>query len=110
MQTDKEQRYSAIVKTLLKNPEVTRSKKKGFGSSALWTNGKIFVTLSSRGEFVVRLPKTRVDEFVNSGSGKRWDPRGDGRLMKEWLAMDVKDVDNWLPTAREAIKFVRAKR
>ncbi len=66
--------YASIVKALLKNPDVTQSQKKGFGSSAHGTNAKIFALLSSKREFVVKLPKQRVDALVASGEGKRFDP------------------------------------
>jgi hypothetical protein len=102
--------YSVIIKELLKNPDVKPSEKKGFGSYALWANGKIFVLLSSKGEFVAKLPRERVDELASSGLGKRWDPRNDGRLMKEWVTLEPKDSKNWLPVAREALQFVRSRR
>ena len=64
-----EERYTIIVRTLTRNPIVTRPKnKKGFGSSALWTGGKMFAFLSSKGELVVKLPRERVDTLVVSGS------------------------------------------
>jgi hypothetical protein len=37
-------------------------------------------------ELVVKLPRERVDELVESGKGKRFDP-GSGRLMKEWASL-----------------------
>jgi hypothetical protein len=50
------------------------SGKKGFGSSALPVNTKIFAMLSFERKFVVKLPKKRVNELVASGSGERFDP------------------------------------
>ena len=40
--------------------------------------------VSSSGEFVVKLPKGRVDALVASGAGERFDANR-GRPMKEWL-------------------------
>jgi hypothetical protein len=37
---------------------------KGFGSSALKVEGRIFAMLTSRSEFVVKLPRERVDETL----------------------------------------------
>ena len=107
--SNSEEHYAAIVKTLLKNPDITRSQEKGFGSTALWTNGKICVLLSSKGEFIVKLPRERVDTLIASGQGKRWDP-GHGRIMKEWLAVEPTSSEKWLPLAREAMKYVASKR
>jgi hypothetical protein len=47
---------------------------------------QIFAMMSSQCPFVVKLSRKRVDEFVASGVGKRFEPRP-GRIMKEWLAL-----------------------
>jgi hypothetical protein len=75
----------------------------------LKVGGKIFAMLSSKGEFVVKLPKARVDALIASGDGERFDP-GHGRLMKEWLAVEPTSEAEWLPLAREAMAFVAAQR
>ena len=104
-----EQRFRMIVETLLGEPGVTLgSSKKGFGSSALRINNKIFAMLSSKGKFVIKLPKQRVDSLCASGIGERFDP-GHGRIMKEWLAVEPTSGENWLALAREAMKFVALK-
>ena len=103
-----EQRYAALVKVLLRNQNVTQSEKRGFGSSALWTNGKIFALLSSKGEFVVKLPRDRVDALVTTGEGRRFDP-GHGRLMKEWFVADTRSDEKWLALAKEAMKAANTK-
>lgn len=79
--------------------------KKGFGSSALKVNGKIFAMVSAADEFVVKLPRARVEELEASGMGKKFDP-GHGRLMKEWLALSAKATVHWDGLAREALRFV----
>jgi len=104
-----EQRYALTVEALIKNSAVTLgSGKKGFGSSALKINSKIFAMLSSKGKFVVKLPKQRVDSLVESGSGERFDP-GHGRIMKEWLALEPNSGEDWLALAGEAMDFVASK-
>ncbi len=105
-----QERYAAIVKELLGNANVTfdSSAKKGFGSSALKTNGKIFAMLDSKGRFVVKLPRQQVAALVAAGQGERFDP-GHGRLMKEWLAVDPTSELGWLSLAKEALEFVSSK-
>jgi hypothetical protein len=95
-------KFAALVQALSKEPKVTYGGK-GFGSSALKADGKIFAMLSSQGEFVVKLSKARVSELVASGHGKNFDP-GRGRLMKEWLAVSAPSR-RWLALAREALAF-----
>ncbi|MDP9086871.1 MAG: hypothetical protein M3N02_08930 [Pseudomonadota bacterium] len=60
--------------------------------------------VSSRGEFVVKLPKGRVDALVASGAGERFDANR-GRPMKEWLEVRS-ESQQWLELAREALEFV----
>src|SRR5262245_49171609 len=102
-------RYETIVENLLNNSGVTfgASEKKGFGSSALKINGKIFAMMDSKGNFVVKLPRQRVDTLIGAGLGERFDP-GHGRVMKEWLTLAPGAEEHWLPLAREAMEFVGA--
>ena len=73
---------------------------KGFGSTALKVDGKIFAMLTPRGEFVVKLSAARVNELVARGTGAHFEP-GPGRVMKEWLSVKSKRP-SWLALAREA--------
>ncbi len=104
-----EARFATIVEELLGNPDVTSPAGTGFGSLALKVGGRIFAMLSSKGEFVIKLPRQRVDALIASGDGARFDP-GHGRLMKEWVAITPLSETEWLPLAREAMAFVAAKR
>src|SRR5262245_41139101 len=86
-----EKRFADIVASLRRKPGVTAPSdtaggRRSFGSSGLKVNNKVFAMVSSRGEFVVKLPRQRVDALVASAEGTRFDP-GHGRLMKEWLAV-----------------------
>jgi hypothetical protein len=81
------------------------SRRRMFSSeNAFSVNGKIFAMLT-RGTFVVKLPKERVDDLVEAGKGKRFDP-GHGRLMKEWIAVEAGDLP-WVALAKEAHSYVR---
>ena len=101
-----EERYVALVEEFLGERDVEQSGK-GFGSDALKVRGKIFAMLS-HGRLVVKLPRQRVDALVASGDGERFDPRHDGRVMKEWLALAPTSQMEWLSLAREARVFVAA--
>lgn len=102
--TTPEERYESLVEDFLGDREVEQSGR-GFGSDALKVRGKIFAMLSN-GRLVVKLPRERVDALVASGEGERFDPRRDGRLMKEWLALAPTSSLEWPPLAREARAFV----
>lgn len=109
-----EERFATIVEELLNNPDVTppadgAQSKKSFGSSGLKIHNKIFAMLV-RDKLVVKLPKSRVDALVASGDGERYDPRHDGRLMKEWIMVEPTSNVEWLPLAKEAMEFVASQR
>lgn len=111
MPLDKAQsRYDAIVTALRGRPGVTTEGggRKGFGSSGqLKVDNRIFAMLV-RGALVVKLPRARVDQLIASKDGTRFDPRGDGRVMKEWVTIAPNSKLDWLALAREALAFVRA--
>ena len=108
--TSPETRYEALVEDLLSHADVSLGKpgRKGFGSNELMIGGKIFAMLSN-GKLVVKLPRLRVDALVESGDGERFDPRRNGRLMKEWLVLNPNSRLDWLSVAREAMEFVASK-
>jgi hypothetical protein len=95
--------FERVVAAFAKDRRVTRGGK-GFGSTGLKVDGKLFAFVSSRGQYVVKLPKARVSELVSKGVGALFDP-GHGRLMREWLALDGNDK-RWLELAQEARAYV----
>jgi len=93
--------FQRVVDAYAGDPRVVYGKM--MASPGLKVDGKIFAMLS-RGRFVAKLPKPRVDALVASGAGERFDP-GHGRIMKEWVVIGRGSVD-WLSLAREAYAFV----
>jgi hypothetical protein len=100
--------FAPVVAALAGQRGVTRESRQGFGSGALKVNGKIFAMMTPRAEFVVKIPKARVDELVSQGIGERFEP-GPGRVMKEWLALD-RLPERWTDLAKEAYRFVKDQR
>jgi hypothetical protein len=77
----------------------------GFGSNpGLRINRKIFAMLV-RGELVVKLPEDRVVYLVAAGFGRRFDP-GQGKPMREWLAVPAAAATRWPGLISEAREFV----
>ena len=107
-----EERFAALVEAMLGLADPTDAAagtgpQRGFGSTSLKTNGKIFAMLV-QGRLVVKLDRRRVDALVSSGDGERFDP-GHGRLMKEWLAIESASDDDWLALATESEAFVAGR-
>jgi hypothetical protein len=101
-----ERKFARVVAALSKEPGVTVGGK-GFGSSGLKFEGRLFAMVSSKGMFVAKLPNDRVDELVQRDQGERFNP-GHGRLMKQWIALSG-DEPSWIELAREAYRFVRGQ-
>jgi hypothetical protein len=104
------ERYAKVVKAFAGRRGVSAESGRGFGSSALKIDNRIFAMLASGNQFVVKLPRQRVDALVAAGDGERFDPRRNGKLMKEWLVVGRRLETRWLPLALEAFEFAKAKR
>jgi hypothetical protein len=96
-----------IVKAFAKDRQVVVDKGWGAGNTVLKVKGKIFAMTISR-DLVVKISKSRAAELVGDGTGTYFDPRHDGRLMKEWIVVEPAKA-SWLELAREAHQFVRGK-
>ncbi len=102
-------RYEDLIGDLLGEPGVTPPRGGGgFGRTALRFEGKIFAMLV-RGRLVLKLPAERVDALIAAADGGPFDANK-GRPMKEWLSLDPASGLAWLPLAREALDFARARR
>ncbi|BDG05090.1 MmcQ/YjbR family DNA-binding protein [Anaeromyxobacter oryzae] len=95
-------RFAEVVRAFSSKPGVTAGKT--MASPGLKARGKIFAMLV-RGRLVVKLPRERVDALVAAGRGARFDPRRDGRTMKEWIVVEGDDPP-WTELAGDAYRFV----
>jgi hypothetical protein len=95
--------FEAAVERFVDDPRVTGGT--GFGSSpGRRVDDRIFAMLV-RGELVVKLPRQRVDELVESGAA-RWFDAGKGRPMREWATITTADATAWPDLVAEAHAFV----
>jgi hypothetical protein len=93
--------FAAVAAAFKARTDVELARGWGAHNVVLKRSGKIFVMLQN-GKLVAKLPKPRVDELA-ANSGERFDPRGDGRVMKEWIV--VGPNADWVALAREAYAF-----
>ncbi len=103
-----ENRFEKLAEWFEGQPGISREGR-GFGAGALKIQGKIFAMLS-RERLVVKLPGPRVAALVAAGEGEPFDPRRDGRLMKEWLSLAETSGLDWQALASEALEFVSAQK
>ena len=95
-------RFAKVIDAFARDRRVTSGTM--MASVGLKVGGRIFAMLV-RGDLVVKLPRERVNALVEAGLGKQFDPRRDGRLMKEWVVL-AGDDPPWVEVAREARDFV----
>ena len=98
--------FAALCDEFAGTPGVTvpGSGRQGFGSSALKINNSIFAMLVGD-RVVVKLPRTRVTELIESGVGEPFDA-GKGKPMKEWVGL-LGDEGTCRQLVGEALSFVR---
>ena len=100
-----DERFERLAARFLEEPGV--SVGTGFGGSGGLRVGRKIFAIFRENELVLKLPRQRVDELVASGAGTRFDPRRDGRVMKEWVVVPGRRTREWEPLADEALEFVR---
>ncbi|HEX8804498.1 MAG TPA: hypothetical protein VF743_09900 [Acidimicrobiales bacterium] len=96
-----ERAYQFVVDALLDEPEVESGRM--FRSQGLRFRRRFFALLN-RGRLVVKLPADRVAQLEGDGTGTRFD-RGDGRPLREWVAVPLTDEERWRALAVEALGF-----
>ena len=106
------ERFSALLAALVDTPGVTPpdsgpGSRRTFGSLALKVDKKIFAMLV-KDNFVVKLPRQRVEALIAAGQGLPFDA-GKGRIMKEWLSVPPAMTADCKALAREAMDFVGSK-
>ena len=94
-----EEFWSKVKEHYLKMSEVQKQ------GESLKTRKKMFA-MFSKGNYVVKLPKERVEELISSGDGLSYDP-GNGKIMKEWVIIPEESADKWIEYASEAKSYAK---
>jgi hypothetical protein len=80
------------------------TEKKMFGTTALCTNGKVFM-FPWKENLVLKLPEETVNRLLTSKSGELFDP-GHGRKSKTWVAVFPTAKRRWPKLVAAARQFV----
>jgi hypothetical protein len=85
---------------LAKRTGVTIEPGWGKGNLAAKYAGKIFL-MQMKDTLVFKLPKERVAALLSEGRGVAFDPRKNGRVMKEWVVLpqSYRDVSELIDDA-----------
>ncbi len=99
--------YSRVVQALLSDPHVAESQM--FGMPCLKLGNKAFAGFFKQ-NLVVKIGAPRVAELLKAKAGRKFDPSGMGRPMKEWTMIpESATAKKWLALAAEAKAFVEQK-
>ena len=88
--------------TKIKTHFLSKNEVKKQGES-LKIRKKMFVFFN-KDSIIVKLPKKRVTQLLESGVGLPYDP-GNGKIMKEWIIIPEKFSDKWISYVSEAKEF-----
>jgi len=98
--------FKSVVETLASDPQVKLSNWFGFPCAKL--DDKPFAALYDE-NLVVKLGQSRVQKMLKAKEGRKFDPSGMGRPMKEWVVIAAPEStakQRWLELAEEAKSFV----
>ncbi len=103
--------FQRVVTALTTHRDVSVRPGWSAGSLVLKTGDKMFA-LCIHGDLVVKLPKPLVDELVEQGQASRFDPKRNGRVMKEWAVLPLASgsASAWAELAEQARAFVGGAR
>lgn len=93
-----EETWSKIREEFLKLDDVQKQ------GEALKIKRKMFVFFNKIDAIVVKLPKNRVSELLESKEGLPYDP-GNGKIMKEWIIIPKQFSEKWFDFSKEGMEF-----
>ena len=64
--------------------------------------GKKMIVMFYKGELLLKLPPERVEELIESGHGKPYDP-GTGSAIKDRVVIPAAQRESWIPLSEEAL-------
>ena len=96
--------YDELTDDLLYDPTIGRATMMGYPCVRL--AGRFLASYDDKEHrLVVKLPRERVAELVDSGAGDAFAPAG--KVFKEWVAVPTIDRDLWQRLLAEAVDFAR---
>jgi hypothetical protein len=98
--------YDALTDDLLYDPAVGRATMMGYPCVRL--AGTFVASYDDKAHcLVVKLPRARVRELVEAGTGDPFAPAG--RVFREWVSIPTIDAALWRTLLAEAVDFARAR-
>lgn len=102
-ETEKSKLFWSLADPMLASGEVEKGTMMGF--PCLRVSGKFFASIErTTDDLIVKLPKERVTDLINSGEASPFAPNG--RTFKEWALINTADETKWRTYLDEALLFV----
>ena len=96
--------YDALTDDLLYDPAVGRATMMGYPCVRL--AGRFVASYDAKlGGLVVKLPRERVLQLIEDGTGEPFAPAG--KVFREWVAIPTLDRDQWRTLLAEGVDFAR---
>ncbi len=96
--------YDELTDDLLYDPAIGRATMMGFPCVRLV--GRFLASYDEKARsLVVKLPRERVAELVESGAGEPFAPAG--KVFREWVSIPTVDRTLWQTVLSEAVDFAR---
>ncbi len=96
--------YDELTDDLLYDPAIGRATMMGYPCVRL--AGRFLASYDDKASrLVVKLPRERVAELVESGQGDPFAPAG--RTFREWVSIPTIDRELWQTLLAEAVDFAR---
>jgi hypothetical protein len=96
--------YDELTDDLLYDPAIGRATMMGYPCVRL--AGRFLASYDDKAaSLVVKLPRERVTELVETGTGDPFAPAG--KVFREWVAIPTVDRELWRTLLNEAAAFAR---
>jgi hypothetical protein len=96
--------YDELTDNLLYDPAIGRATMMGYPCVRL--AGRFLASYDDKAaSLVVKLPRERVTELVETGTGDPFAPAG--KVFREWVAIPTVDRELWRTLLNEAAAFAR---
>ena len=94
--------YEERTDDLLDDPAIGRAGMMGYPCVRL--AGRFLASYDDKGRcLVVKLPRERVTELIDSGNGDPFAPAG--KVFREWVSIPTVDRELWRTVLAEAVAF-----
>ncbi|GAA1570921.1 hypothetical protein GCM10009789_25550 [Kribbella sancticallisti] len=96
--------YDELTDDLLYDPAIGRATMMGYPCVRL--AGRFLASYDDKsGTLVVKLPRERVTQLVETGTGDPFAPAG--KVFREWVSIPTVDPELWRGLLAEAVDFAR---